>query len=81
MIKSTNTIPFIIKQINDIKIYGISELFKKIIILIKIFFKLPIYFIVLFPCVIIRLISPFLLIRIDRIPCANFGNLASLNDK
>ena len=76
MKKSINIQTFISKQIVDIKAKGLKELIKKIILFIRIFFKLPIYTIAFILCLIIRLLSPFLVIRISKVPSINFGNFA-----
>ena len=65
---------FVSKQIFDIKTYGLRRLISKFFTLVKILFKIPIYLIAFVPCIIIRLISPWILIRINRFPCANFGD-------
>ena len=64
----------IIKQFEDIKIYGIKELFRKFILLFRLLIKIPIYFLALFLCLFIRLIKPLILIRIEKAPSSNFGN-------
>ena len=66
---------FVSKQIVDIKTYGTRELFRKFYLLIEILINVPINIIAVVPCVIIRLISPWLIIRIDRFLCGNFGDL------
>ena len=68
---------FILKQINDIKTFGILELFRKFYIFIKIIPKFIVGIIALLPCIIIRLLEPLILIRIEKIPCVNFGDFAS----
>ena len=68
---------FILKQIVDIKTYGIRELFRKFYLLIKVLAKIPIDIIAIVPCVIIRLISPWIIIRIARVCAINYGRLAS----
>ena len=65
---------FVSKQIFDIKTYGLRRLISKFFTLVKILFKIPIYLIAFVPCIIIRLISPWILIRINRFPCTNFGD-------
>ena len=66
---------FVIKQIIDIKTYGILELFRKLYLISKIFIMIPVYFFAIVPCIIIRLISPWIIIRIDKFPTGNFGDL------
>ena len=65
---------FVSKQIFDIKTYGLRRLIGKFFTLVKILFRIPIYLIAVVPCIIIRLISPWILIRINRFPCGNFGD-------
>ena len=62
------------KQIVDIRTYGIKELFRKFYLLIKILIRIPIDIIAIVPCVIIRLLSPWIIIRIQRLPVVHFGN-------
>ena len=69
---------FISKQTVDIKTYGIRELFRKLYLLIKVLISIPINIIAIVPCVIIRLISPWIIIRIEKFPCSNFGPLARI---
>ena len=65
---------FIFKQFRDIKTYGIEELFRKFRLLVKFLIKTPIYFLAFFLCIIIRLMSPWIIIRIEKAPSSNFGN-------
>jgi len=74
--KIIKTATFIKKQINDIKIYGTKEFFRKFYLLIKFFSVVFMDIIAILPCLIIRLISPLVLIRIQRIPAGNFGDFA-----
>jgi putative glycosyltransferase (TIGR04372 family) len=69
---------FISKQIVDIKTYGARELFRKFYLLIKILASIPIIIIAIVPCLIIRLLSLWIIIRIDEFPCGNFGALAEI---
>ena len=55
---------FVSKQVGNIKTYGISELFKKFYLFIKILIRIPINIIAILPCLIIRLMSPWIVIRI-----------------
>ena len=64
---------FILKQVFDIKTYGIRELFRKFYLLIKLLIRIPIDIIAIVPCIIIRLISPWIIIRIERLQAGNFG--------
>ena len=71
---------FISKQILDIKIYGPRELFRKFCLLIllpKYLVKIILNIIAVLPCILIRLISPWFVIRIEQLPASNFGNFAS----
>ena len=65
---------FISKQTVDIKTYGIRELFRKLYLIIKVLIRIPINIIAIVPCVIIRLISSWIIVRIERFPCGNFGD-------
>ena len=65
---------FVKKQIVDITTYGSPELLRKFYLLIKAFFIIPFYVIAIVPCVIIRLVSPWFIIRILRLPAENFGD-------
>ena len=69
---------FISKQIVDIKTYGARELFRKFYLLIKILASIPISIIAIVPCLIIRLLSLWIIIRINGFPCTNFGSLAEI---
>ena len=68
------TTGFISKQITDIKKYGLVELLRKFHILGGILIDIPLIIFAIVPCVIIRLISPWIIIRIERFPCENFGD-------
>ena len=59
-------VTFIRKQIVDIRAYGILEVLRKFYLLIKIFARIPIDIIAIVPCIIIRVISPLIIIRIQR---------------
>ena len=65
---------FIKKQITDVNTYGIRELFRKFYLLIKFLAVILMDIIAIVPCLIIRLISPWFIIRIERIPAGNFGD-------
>ncbi len=56
---------FISKQIVDIKTYGARDLFRKFYLLIKILASIPISIIAIVPCLIIRLLSLWIIIRIN----------------
>ena len=64
----------ILKQIINIKTYGTRELFRKFYLLSKLIVMIPIYIIAIIPCVIMRLISPWLIVRILKLPAGNFGD-------
>ena len=64
---------FILKQITDIKTYGIRELFRKFYLLIKILTKIPIYIVAVVLCIAIRLISPWIIIRMQEFPADSMG--------
>lgn len=70
---------FIKKQFNDIYKYGVREFIKKVIIFFKIILKSiffsPFYFLGFICVIFIRLLKPFILIRIDSVP-SNFGDFA-----
>ena len=66
---------FISKQISDIKTYGLQELFRKFFLLIKKLTSIPFYTIAIVLCLIIRLISSWIIIRVEKFPCNNFGDL------
>lgn len=70
-------IKFILKQNNDLRNHGTKALIKKFYLLIKFIPNIPFYILALPICFFIRLISPFIIIRIQKIPCANFGNFVS----
>ena len=65
---------FIKKQIVDIKIYGIRELLRKLCLLIKSLARVPVDIVAVMPCILIRLISPWLIVRIQKMPATNFGD-------
>ena len=69
---------FTLKQIVDIKNFGIRELLRKFNLLIKILLKIPVDTIAIIPCVIIRLISPLITIRIARVLTTNYGDFAGM---
>ena len=62
------------KQIFDIKKYGTLELFRKFNILIRILIRIPIDIIAVASCLIIRLVKPWLVVRIQKVPAGNFGD-------
>ena len=74
MEKIINMLLFFKRQCIDIKTYGIRELLRKFYLLIKILLIIPFYIIAIVPCFIIRLISPWLIVRIIKLPAGNFGD-------
>jgi len=69
---------FILKQINDIRTYGIIELIRKfylLILLLRYLIMVPMVVIGIIPCIIIRLISPWFIVRIEKLPASNLGDL------
>ena len=68
---------FLIKQIIDVKKYGIKELFRKLFLIILLSRYLVVFIMVpiaILPCLMIRLVSPWVLIRIEQLPASNFGD-------
>jgi|TARA_B100001964_G_C14105515_1_gene541324 hypothetical protein len=65
---------FIKKQIVEIKTYGIEESLRKFFLLTKVLVRIPIDIIAIIPTIIIRLISPWFIIRIQRLPVVHFGD-------
>ena len=66
---------FVLNQIADIRIYGVRELFRKFFLTIKILAQIPIYIIAIAPCIFIRLIRSWIIVRIEKFPTSNFGSL------
>ncbi len=66
---------FLLKQITDIKIRGFTELIKKINITLKLLLNFPLYVAAILTCIAIRILKPFILIRIDRAP-PHYGDFA-----
>ena len=65
---------FILKQKKDIESYGAKELLRKLYLLFKVILQIPVDLIAAIPCIAIRLLRPWLIIRIERIPTGTFGN-------
>ena len=65
---------FIKKQIREIKTYGISEIYRKLLLVLNFLFLTVLNLFAIIPCFLIRLISPLILVRIQRMPSSNFGN-------
>jgi len=65
---------FIKKQITDINKFGAKELFRKFLLSINLLILLLMDIIAILPCIIIRLISPWFIVRVSRIPAGNFGD-------
>ena len=68
---------FFLKQYTDIINKGLNELLKKIKIFLKYLLYLPIYFLAIIITIIIKLLSPIFIIRIEKITAYNFGDLLS----
>ena len=68
---------FILKQIKDIQNYGSKELYRKFCLSIKVSIKILMDLFAIIPCLIIRLMKPWLLIRIEQFPVSNFGGLVT----
>ena len=68
---------FIVKQVNDLKKKGVTELVKKIKIFTYLLAYSPVYFLAFLFYLIILMIKPLVLVRVGEIPCQNFGNLVS----
>jgi len=64
---------FVLRQIFHINTYGVQELFRKFYLFIKVLLMIPINIISVVPCVIIRLVSPWIIIRIAKAPSGNYG--------
>ena len=64
---------FVSKQITDIKKYGSKEFFKKFFLFLKFFSSIPIFIVAILCWLIIVLIRPWILIRIDLIPSTNLS--------
>ena len=58
---------FINKQILDIKNFGTAELFRKFYLFINFLKIILMDFLAILPCIIIRILSPFVIIRIEKI--------------
>ena len=65
---------FIKKQIREIKTYGISEIYRKFLLFLNLLRLIIFDLFALMPCFLIRLVSPLILIRIQKIPSSNFGD-------
>ena len=76
MKKNIDIQTFILKQVKDVKIYGVKELYRKFLLFVKVLLNIPINIVALLLCVTIRLISPIIIIRIARAPSINYGNFA-----
>ena len=64
---------FVSKQITDIKKYGSKEFLKKFFLFLKLFSSTPFFLVAILCWLLIVLIRPWILIRIDLIPSTNFG--------
>ena len=76
MNNNINIQTFILKQVKDIKTYGVKEFYRKFLLFVKILLNIPVNIVALLLCVTIRLISPIIIIRIARAPSINYGNFA-----
>ena len=76
MKKNINIKTFILKQVKDVKTYGVKEFYRKFLLFVKVLLNIPINIVALLLCVTIRLISPIIIIRIARAPSINYGNFA-----
>ena len=65
---------FVKKQIREIKIYGTSEIYRKSLIVLNFLLLIILDLFAIMPCLLIRLISPWILVRIQKMPTSNFGN-------
>ena len=61
-----------IKQFKDINQKGLKELVKKIMILLFMIIKFPIYLFAFAAYLLMHLIKPIIIIRVSCIPCINF---------
>ena len=76
--KFNRLVNFFLKQINDVRNYGFKELLKKILLFSKISFNFVLnIFLGLIPVLLIRLLSPWYLVRIQRVPVIHFANFAT----
>ena len=69
---------FLKKQFLDISRGGIKVLFSKTLLFFKYLINLPIYLLSLVIAIILRIISPILVIRLGHLPCINFGDFLML---
>ena len=76
MKKNINIRAFILKQVRDVKTYGVKELLRKFLLFVKILLNIPINIVALLSCLVIRLISPIIIIRIAKAPSGNYGSFA-----
>ena len=65
---------FFKKQVVDLTTYGFAELKRKFYLLINYFIIMPFYIVAIPACFIIRLISPWIIVRTIRLPAGNFGD-------
>ena len=65
---------FIKRQILDIKKYGARELFRKFYLCINLLNLILTGMVAILPCIVIRLISPWFIVRVAKIPSGNFGD-------
>ena len=74
MSKSLKINQFVNKQFEDIKLQGTQGIIKKSLLLIKLLIRFLLNVLSLIPCLVIRLLSPWIIIRIERINSGNFGD-------
>jgi len=70
-------IKFIFKQIKDIKFYGAKEFYRKFYLLINYILIFLMDLMAIIPCIIIRLIRPWYLIRVEPFPVTSFGDFVT----
>ena len=65
------------QQNEDIKTHGVNELLRKFYLFFKVILRITVNLVAVVPCIIIRLLSPWLVIRIERIPGDNYAQFAN----
>ena len=71
---------FIEGQVAQIRLGGLAVLVKKLKLLLIKFFKLPLYIFAIFALLIIRLIKPWLLVRIGLFISSRIGHFAATTE-
>ena len=74
MSKSLKINQFVNKQFEDIKLQGTQGIIKKSLLLIKLLIRFLLNVLSLIPCLVIRLLSPWIIIRIEIINSGNFAD-------